>query len=366
MWSIAGRAVRVASPARPGGSSLSSGRDAVDRAVERSRRARAATTTRCRLPLVAAGEPTRTVPMRQMPSSSTVNPASAHASGSSPTMSRSMVASTTGLSREPDRHPRRRTLAVPPLRSRRATVLRPSSLARPCMVGLIALVALLVATAGPAAACGGLVGENGTIQLVAHDDARRVPRRRRALRDVVRVHRRRARRSARSSRCPACRRKVERGGDWTLQRLEREVAPPSASVALRRPAKAPARSRREVILQTKIDALDITILKGGGNAVGKWAVDHGFLLTPDAPECSTSTRGAARSSWPRASTRRARQQLGQNTGDGTPIMLTIPTTEPWVPLRILASASTSAAGRQRRRVPAHRRPAEAARRRTRA
>ena len=29
------------------------------------------------------------------------------------------------------------------------------------------------------------------------------------------------------------------------------------------------------------------------------------------------------------------QRLGQNTGDGTPIMLTIPTTRPWVPLRIL-------------------------------
>ena len=33
-------------------------------------------------------------------------------------------------------------------------------------------------------------------------------------------------------------------------------------------------------------------------------------------------------------------QLGQNTGDGTPIMVTIPTNEPWVPLRILASVST--------------------------
>ena len=32
-------------------------------------------------------------------------------------------------------------------------------------------------------------------------------------------------------------------------------------------------------------------------------------------------------------TRAAR--LGQTTGDGTPIMLTIPTEEPWVPLRIL-------------------------------
>jgi hypothetical protein len=29
------------------------------------------------------------------------------------------------------------------------------------------------------------------------------------------------------------------------------------------------------------------------------------------------------------------RELGQTTGDGTPIMVTIPTDEPWVPLRIL-------------------------------
>jgi hypothetical protein len=90
-----------------------------------------------------------------------------------------------------------------------------------------------------------------------------------------------------------------------------------------------------VILQTKIDALDITILKGGGNAVGKWAVDHGFLLTPDAPAMLDfySRRSpifmAARFDATRA------QALGQNSGDGTPIMLTIPVKEPWVPLHIL-------------------------------
>ena len=39
-----------------------------------------------------------------------------------------------------------------------------------------------------------------------------------------------------------------------------------------------------MILETKIDALDITILKGGGDEVGRWALDHGFFLTPDAPE----------------------------------------------------------------------------------
>ena len=97
-----------------------------------------------------------------------------------------------------------------------------------------------------------------------------------------------------------------------------------------RPASA------EVLQQTQVDALDITILRGGGDEVGKWAIDHGFLLTPDAPEVLDfySHRSkifmAARFDASRAAA------LGQQSGDGTPIMLTIPTDEPWVPLRILA------------------------------
>jgi hypothetical protein len=92
----------------------------------------------------------------------------------------------------------------------------------------------------------------------------------------------------------------------------------------------------KVLLTAKIDALDITVLKGGGQAVGKWATDHGYLLTPDAPEMldfyarRSPIFMAARFDASRAA------RLGQQTGDGTPIMLTIPTKSPWVPLRILS------------------------------
>jgi hypothetical protein len=40
----------------------------------------------------------------------------------------------------------------------------------------------------------------------------------------------------------------------------------------------------EVLLETTIDALDITILRGGGDEVGLWAKNHGFRLPPDSPE----------------------------------------------------------------------------------
>jgi hypothetical protein len=95
-------------------------------------------------------------------------------------------------------------------------------------------------------------------------------------------------------------------------------------------------SPAQVLLQTRVDALDITILRGGGNAVGKWATDHGFLLSPDAPAMlDFYARRSPIFMAARFDASRARR-LGQNTGDGTPIMLTIPTRAPWVPLHILS------------------------------
>src|SRR5216683_3816117 len=54
---------------------------------------------------------------------------------------------------------------------------------------------------------------------------------------------------------------VERGGAWTLQRLVRETQPPR--LALGR-AAVPAASGAEVLLQARVDGLDLTVLKGGG------------------------------------------------------------------------------------------------------
>jgi hypothetical protein len=126
---------------------------------------------------------------------------------------------------------------------------------------------------------------------------------------------------------------VERGGDWTLQRLSLEVNPPPANV--RNLEAAADAAGVEVILETEIDALDITVLKGGGDEVGKWALENGFLLTPDAPEVldfyaeRSPVFMAARFNAERA------EELAQEAGDSTPIMATIPTDDPWVPIRIL-------------------------------
>ena len=203
------------------------------------------------------------------------------------------------------------------------------------VLGPVLALALVALLAAPAGACGGLVGENGTIRLertatlaAYHDGVERYVTsfefsgEGKAVGSIVPL--------------PDIPSDVERGGDWTLQRLEREVAPPRREAFAASADSATLSAGAQVLLQTEIDALDITILKGGGDEVGAWALQNGFFLSPDAPEVLDyyASRSpifmAAKFDASRAAA------LGQTNGQGTPIMLTIPTSEPWVPVRILA------------------------------
>jgi hypothetical protein len=192
-----------------------------------------------------------------------------------------------------------------------------------------------VVVAGPASACGGLVGENGTIQLTRtstlaafHDGVERYVTSFEFTGEGEEV--------GSIIPLPDVPTEVVRGGDWTLQRLAEEVAPPARALASTADGAGTSESAAEVLLQTTVDALDITVLRGGGDEVGRWAEDNGFLLTPDTPEVldfyasRSQVFMAARFDAGRAA------ELGQTGGDGTPIMLTIPTDQPWVPLRILS------------------------------
>ena len=207
---------------------------------------------------------------------------------------------------------------------------------RRALVVAIAIVPMLVVGAPQALACGGLVGENGTIQLVRTTTLA-------AYHDGIEHYVTSFQFTGEGEEVgsivplPDLPSKVERGGDWTLQRLQREVQFAEGSAFAADAAGASTTlSRAKVHLETKIDALDIAILEGGGDAVGTWALDHGYFLTPDAPEVLDfyAQRSpyfmAARFDAARAA------RLGQGAGDGTPIHLTIPTDQPWVPLRILA------------------------------
>jgi len=195
-------------------------------------------------------------------------------------------------------------------------------------------MAATVLTAGPAAACGGLVAPNGTVRLLRTSTLA-------AYVDGVEHYVTSFQFAGGGAEIgsivplPGVPTKVERGGDWTLQRLARETRPQvlrqSADEALAA-ASAPAK----VLLETRIDALDLTVLEGGGKAVGDWAREHGFSLTPDAPEVLDFYAERSPIFLAARFDATAAREAGQGVGDGTPIHLTIPTDRPWVPIRILA------------------------------
>jgi len=188
--------------------------------------------------------------------------------------------------------------------------------------------------AQPAMACGGLVGPGGTVQLsrtttlagyaggVEH-----------YLTSFT--YRGGGARFGSIVPLPGVPSEVVKGGEWTLQRLVRETQPQRVSLATAQTFAPDAAGAAEELLTTRVDALDLTVLRGGGRAVGDWARQHGFGLSVDAPEVLDFY--AARSPIFLAASFDARRAgaRGQRLGDGTPIHLTIPTANPWVPLRIL-------------------------------
>ena len=200
-------------------------------------------------------------------------------------------------------------------------------------VSLLAAAAALLVGAAPALACGGLIGPNGAVNLLRtttfagyHD----------GVEHYVTAFEFAGGGGAFGSitPLPGIPTSVERGGDWTLQRLVRETDPPDLRLAFAEAAAGSA-DEAEVLLETRIDALDITILRGGGDEVGLWAKNHGFRLPPDAPEVLDFYADRSPIFMAAVFDADAAADRGQAIGDGTPVHLTIPTDNPWVPLRIL-------------------------------
>jgi hypothetical protein len=194
---------------------------------------------------------------------------------------------------------------------------------------------MVLAVAAPALACAGLVAPNGSVRLTRtatlagyHD----------GVEHYVTSFEFRGGGAKFGSIVPLpdVPSKVTRGGKWTLQRLQRETQPPQP-VAAPSAGEGDSGGKAEELYETEIDGLLITILKGGSRAVGRWAKDEGFALTPDAPEVlrfyaqRSKIFMAARFVAEKAD---SGEQLEE--GDGIPIHLRIPTDNPWVPLRILA------------------------------
>jgi hypothetical protein len=199
---------------------------------------------------------------------------------------------------------------------------------------IAASLAGLLLTAAPMLACGGLIGPNGAVNLLRTTTFAGYHA---GIEHYVTSFEFAGGGGAFGSivPLPGIPSSVERGGDWTLQRLILETAPVLQRDAALSAGEATAAPTAEVILETRIDALDITVLKGGGDEVGAWARDHGFRLPPDAPEVLDFYASRSPIFMAASFDADAAAERGQAVGDGTPIHVTIPTPNPWVPLRIL-------------------------------
>jgi hypothetical protein len=206
-------------------------------------------------------------------------------------------------------------------------------MARASLAMLAALVLVAGVAAGPALACAGLVGRGGTVRLLRTATlAAYVDGQEHYLTSFSFAGG--GARFGSVIPLPGVPTDVRKGGGWTLQRLAREAQPVEAFGATSlRAAAAP--QDVEILRHTRIDALDVTIVRGGGAAVGAWARKQGFDLSVDAPEVLDFYAARSRVFMAASFDARAAAERGQQLGDGTPIQLTIPTANAWVPLRIL-------------------------------
>ncbi len=175
-------------------------------------------------------------------------------------------------------------------------------------LGLFALQAL------PAFACGALVAPNGSVRLsrattlVAwHDGVERYVSSFSYQGDFSNL--------GWIVPLPAVPMNIEEGGAWTLQRLERESHP---------------------VQFFKIEALNITVIRGSGPQVLNWATGNGFVLNNETrAHLLVYAKGSPIFLAAKYDTSAAKAR-GLLQGDGTPILITMKTEHIWVPLEVLA------------------------------
>jgi Uncharacterized protein conserved in bacteria (DUF2330) len=201
-------------------------------------------------------------------------------------------------------------------------------------LGLAALVGALLLGAQPALACGGLVGPGGTVQLARTTTLA-------GYADGVEHYLTSFTYAGGGARfgsivpLPGIPSDVRKGGDWTLKRLVLETQPQAEFATAAAGDARVSLQKAEVLQTTRVDALDLTVLRGGGRAVGDWARQQGFGLSVDAPEVLDFYASRSPIFLAASFDARRAEARGQRLGDGTPIHLTIPTDQAWVPLRIL-------------------------------
>ncbi|HXN03440.1 MAG TPA: DUF2330 domain-containing protein [Candidatus Acidoferrum sp.] len=199
-----------------------------------------------------------------------------------------------------------------------------------------ATLAVFLTQALPAAACGGLVAPNGAIRLerattlVAWHDG------------VERYMTSFSYNGSASSfgwivPLPAVPQKVEEGGGWTLQRLFRETHPQPAILGLQFATHTVSADSAVVIQQVQVRALDITVLRGSGQAVLDWASQNGFAVDAETrAHVLQYAKGSPIFMAAKYNAGRAQQQR-LLFGDGAPVLITMKIAHPWIPFEVLAA-----------------------------
>ena len=199
--------------------------------------------------------------------------------------------------------------------------------------GLLVLV-IFVSQAATAAACGSLVAPNGAVRLARattlvawHDGVEHYLTSFSYQGDVSNL--------GWIVPLPAIPTKIEEGGAWTLQRLQRETHP-LPEFALDGAAAPTAAKGAQVLQQVQVEALDITVLKGSGQEVVEWAQQNNFFIDQEThAHLLHYAQGSPIFMAAKYNTERARAR-GQLEGDGAPVLITMPTKRLWVPLEVLA------------------------------
>jgi hypothetical protein len=219
------------------------------------------------------------------------------------------------------------------------------TLVKKATIGTVIALGLLVALAPTAFACGGLIAPDGDVRLdkaatlIAWHDGIEHYLTSFAYTDPNQTGSANADNTTTNVGwivpLPAVPLKIEDGGAWTLQRLERETLPPEpAGVVFDTAGAAP--SAAQVLQQVQVEALDVTIVRGSGPAIVDWAKTNGFFINDEtAAHLGIYAKGSPIFMAAKYNAAIA-QQRGQISGDGVPLLITMKTAHPWVPLEVLA------------------------------
>jgi hypothetical protein len=132
---------------------------------------------------------------------------------------------------------------------------------------------------------------------------------------------------------PAVPERIVAGGAWSLQRLSIESHPQPFNLFVHTNA---ASSSAQVLQKVRIEALNVTVIKGSGEEIVNWASQNGFFLNDDTrAHLLAYAKGSPIFMAAKYDTQFATQRH-QLQGDGVPLLITMKTRHPWVPLEVLA------------------------------